>query len=133
MKASGNITSSFSEYIKGMAEVKLFGRTGGMLRSLENHLDESLQWELTNYKKASLPMSMYKSIILSLLTFVVPMGGLLIWNSPMESTVLAVIMALIIAPALYEPLLTCVHYSTRSRSEERRVGKECRSRWSPYH
>src|SRR4051794_41462430 len=23
--------------------------------------------------------------------------------------------------------------STRDRSEERRVGKECRSRWSPYH
>ena len=23
--------------------------------------------------------------------------------------------------------------SLRSRSEERRVGKECRSRWSPYH
>ena len=22
---------------------------------------------------------------------------------------------------------------TRPRSEERRVGKECRSRWSPYH
>jgi len=22
---------------------------------------------------------------------------------------------------------------TKSRSEERRVGKECRSRWSPYH
>ena len=24
-------------------------------------------------------------------------------------------------------------YTTQSRSEERRVGKECRSRWSPYH
>ena len=24
-------------------------------------------------------------------------------------------------------------YSTTDRSEERRVGKECRSRWSPYH
>ena len=23
--------------------------------------------------------------------------------------------------------------STGTRSEERRVGKECRSRWSPYH
>ena len=23
--------------------------------------------------------------------------------------------------------------ATRARSEERRVGKECRSRWSPYH
>ena len=25
------------------------------------------------------------------------------------------------------------HFSTTTRSEERRVGKECRSRWSPYH
>src|SRR5215216_2652253 len=25
------------------------------------------------------------------------------------------------------------HLSPRPRSEERRVGKECRSRWSPYH
>src|SRR3712207_6816735 len=24
-------------------------------------------------------------------------------------------------------------YPVRQRSEERRVGKECRSRWSPYH
>ena len=24
-------------------------------------------------------------------------------------------------------------YGTGTRSEERRVGKECRSRWSPYH
>ena len=25
------------------------------------------------------------------------------------------------------------HHLIHSRSEERRVGKECRSRWSPYH
>src|SRR6202453_584861 len=25
------------------------------------------------------------------------------------------------------------HWHTPDRSEERRVGKECRSRWSPYH
>ena len=25
------------------------------------------------------------------------------------------------------------NFFKRSRSEERRVGKECRSRWSPYH
>ena len=24
-------------------------------------------------------------------------------------------------------------FNTNNRSEERRVGKECRSRWSPYH
>ena len=26
-----------------------------------------------------------------------------------------------------------LYYTQRNRSEERRVGKECRSRWSPYH
>ena len=26
-----------------------------------------------------------------------------------------------------------IRYLQRMRSEERRVGKECRSRWSPYH
>ena len=34
------------------------------------------------------------------------------------------------AISLYKDLLT---ESTDDRSEERRVGKECRSRWSPYH
>src|SRR2546425_645622 len=28
---------------------------------------------------------------------------------------------------------TVVHFCAVLRSEERRVGKECRSRWSPYH
>ena len=28
---------------------------------------------------------------------------------------------------------TSVGSAQRMRSEERRVGKECRSRWSPYH
>src|SRR3989449_10231219 len=28
---------------------------------------------------------------------------------------------------------TCLYRNPAARSEERRVGKECRSRWSPYH
>ena len=32
--------------------------------------------------------------------------------------------------AIFNPLLIAV---AAIRSEERRVGKECRSRWSPYH
>ena len=33
----------------------------------------------------------------------------------------------------FTPEVTVFHYTDRPRSEERRVGKECRSRWSPYH
>src|SRR2546426_12836080 len=38
--------------------------------------------------------------------------------------------------ALGEPKYTveeCIERDMTYRSEERRVGKECRSRWSPYH
>src|SRR5690554_6977898 len=35
--------------------------------------------------------------------------------------------------ALLCPVHTGVPRPTPSRSEERRVGKECRSRWAPYH
>ena len=34
---------------------------------------------------------------------------------------------------LVQVLKTPIKLAKSSRSEERRVGKECRSRWSPYH
>ena len=32
-----------------------------------------------------------------------------------------------------DPVMLLSFVNTQLRSEERRVGKECRSRWSPYH
>ena len=37
------------------------------------------------------------------------------------------------AVAFYPPTASTVTNTGADRSEERRVGKECRSRWSPYH
>jgi len=38
-------------------------------------------------------------------------------------------------PRQYETYLSTLdtNFASKHRSEERRVGKECRSRWSPYH
>src|SRR2546426_1794532 len=38
-----------------------------------------------------------------------------------------------LARALYDPAVATPTTRAVVRSEERRVGKECRSRWSPYH
>src|SRR5256886_13287085 len=38
-----------------------------------------------------------------------------------------------IAPSPHDADLVLVGIELGGRSEERRVGKECRSRWSPYH
>ena len=36
-------------------------------------------------------------------------------------------------PDIQTACRSCLGSNAASRSEERRVGKECRSRWSPYH
>ena len=46
--------------------------------------------------------------------------------------------AMVIPPVVFPLLLVAINAAgldaaTKIRSEERRVGKECRSRWSPYH
>ena len=42
-------------------------------------------------------------------------------------------LAFLLKEALEEAGPSRVRLLKRNRSEERRVGKECRSRWSPYH
>ena len=36
-------------------------------------------------------------------------------------------------PKVFSDVIGQEHITETLRSEERRVGKECRSRWSPYH
>ena len=43
------------------------------------------------------------------------------------------IIALLLAVVMVLGLVACSSSADKTRSEERRVGKECRSRWSPYH
>ena len=42
-------------------------------------------------------------------------------------------LSLAYTPGVAQPCLEIQKDVDLSRSEERRVGKECRSRWSPYH
>src|SRR2546430_4916958 len=49
------------------------------------------------------------------------------------ASVLVRVMGLILCSLAVEIVLTALTVGGWTRSEERRVGKECRSRWSPYH
>ena len=55
--------------------------------------------------------------------------------APARSTLpfLLVVVTILVGALAASMLLNAKMADTRSRSEERRVGKECRSRWSPYH
>src|SRR5215471_14655731 len=55
------------------------------------------------------------------------------WSSDVCSSDLAELDAVVCSGAPRGRQLTYALVEERARSEERRVGKECRSRWSPYH
>ena len=54
---------------------------------------------------------------------------------PLKGTGIEKLYATIDTLREFDPLYVNIttHRSEYVRSEERRVGKECRSRWSPYH
>ncbi|MFV0361988.1 MAG: ABC transporter ATP-binding protein [Suipraeoptans sp.] len=84
-----------------------------MTRGLDDNISLYRTWELRSYKRGALPMSLYKTLVLSVLAVVLPVGILLIAKNPVPDTLLAVLMGLIISPALYDPLMTCVNYGTQ--------------------
>ena len=57
-------------------------------------------------------------------------------NLPIGSKIAVVVLLVIVAMAVFAPIVAPYDLGDTgllTRSEERRVGKECRSRWSPYH
>src|SRR5258707_10980672 len=59
----------------------------------------------------------------------------MIWNDFLEDGVheAAELLGYLASSLDLSPGDVCAIDSVEQRSEERRVGKECRSRWSPYH
>ncbi len=111
---SGQMTGAFSEYVRGIAEVKLFGLTGTVTRGLGDATQKYGAWEMRLYKRVTPFYEGYKTIILSLLAVVLPVGTLLIFLNPGDAAVLlAVMMGLILTPAICAPLMELVNYGTR--------------------
>ena len=71
---------------------------------------------------------MYKSLF-----FIIFANNMKFNRCYLKRIVLLFLVALGIGNALYANNELKILADSLHRSEERRVGKECRSRWSPYH
>jgi ATP-binding cassette subfamily B protein len=113
-RVSGQMTGAFSEYVKGIAKVKLFGLTGTVTRGLNEATKEYGAGEMKLYKRVTPFYEGYKTIILSLLAVVLPVSTVLIHLNPGDSRVwFASIMAMVLTPAICAPLMKLVEYGTR--------------------
>ncbi len=108
------MTGAFSEYVRGIAEVKLFGLTGTVTRSLDDATHDCSKWEMQMNKRVAPFYEGYKTIILSLLVVVLPVSTLLIWLNPgNQNILLSVIMAMVLTPAISTPLMDLVMTGSR--------------------
>src|SRR3989475_3242139 len=82
---------------------------------------------VTGVQTCALPISMvYPAAIVGVAIIVVSV--LMVWVIPIFAK-----MFTDFGGTLPGPTVLVIGISDFMRSEERRVGKECRSRWSPYH
>ena len=77
------------------------------------------------------PVTLVLTLFVWLCTGLIYISGLVLG---LLSTVIALLgVAVLITYSPQNGVILLVMAFLISRSEERRVGKECRSRWSPYH
>src|SRR5712664_3686450 len=86
-------------------------------------------WSL--YRRRALTLSRWEWTQLTLGALIIPLGALHVVGTRLAHELYGVDPGY---PWVLGSLVTSDWMSiARQRSEERRVGKECRSRWSPYH
>src|ERR1017187_5300657 len=96
---------------------------------------------LYDYSDKSIPQAGYAAIVYAVISTLTT--GLAWFRAP-STPWLAVVMVALVIGLFFGALAFGIFRKSRAavivmlafvvgRSEERRVGKECRSRWSPYH
>src|SRR5256885_14377566 len=95
-------------------------------------------YKVTGVQTCALPISFAKT--LSLVPFTSPIATPVRWTAgSMGTGELVLSLAMLVVGILGVTWIAARIYRVgilmtgKRRSEERRVGKECRSRWSPYH
>src|SRR5438128_11121780 len=81
-----------------------------------------------------IPMLCVTIFVILVVWFLLPRVARLMIHTPTAISIFVCLsMVQLMAVFISMRCTLCGHFLQVARSEERRVGKECRSRWSPYH
>ena len=105
-KILDRINSATNEYVKGMPEVKIFGNTTSSFQNYENAVNQYRQFTETMTARIRPGFVAFRVVILSVATFLVPVGILLLTKKPNDmATMRTVLFFWIVAPAMSVPCL----------------------------
>lgn len=105
-KILDNINSATSEYVKGMSEVKIFGNVNKSFKNFESAANKYRNFTSSMTAKIRPGFVSFRVFILSVATFIVPMGIYLIVKNHNDIDIITTfILFLIAAPAISVPCL----------------------------
>ena len=105
-KILDRINSATNEYVKGMPEVKIFGNSTSSFQNYENAVNQYRQFTETMTARIRPGFVAFRVVILSVATFLVPAGILLLTKKPNDmATMRTVLFFWIVAPAMSVPFL----------------------------
>ena len=105
-KILDNINSATSEYVKGMPEVKIFGNANKSFKNFESAANKYRNFTSSMTAKIRPGFVSFRAFILSVATFIVPMGIYLIVKNHNDIDIITTfILFLIAAPAISVPCL----------------------------
>ena len=105
-KILDNINSATSEYVKGMPEVKIFGNANKSFKNFESAANKYRNFTSSMTAKIRPGFVSFRVFILSVATFIVPMGIYLIVKNHNDIDIITTfILFLIAAPAISVPCL----------------------------
>ena len=105
-KILDNINSATSEYVKGMPEVKIFGNANKSFKNFESAANKYRNFTSSMTAKSRPGFVSFRVFILSVATFIVPMGIYLIVKNHNDIDIITTfILFLIAAPAISVPCL----------------------------
>ena len=105
-KILDRINSATNEYVKGMPEVKIFGNSTSSFQNYENAVNQYRQFTETMTARIRPGFVAFRVVILSVATFLVPVGILLLTKKPNDmATMRTVLFFWIVAPAMSVPCL----------------------------
>ena len=105
-KILDRINSATNEYVQGMPEVKIFGNSTSSFQNYENAVNQYRQFTETMTARIRPGFVAFRVVILSVATFLVPAGILLLTKKPNDmATMRTVLFFWIVAPAMSVPCL----------------------------
>ena len=105
-KILDRINSATNEYVKGMPEVKIFGNSTSSFQNYENAVNQYRQFTETMAARIRPGFVAFRVVILSVATFLVPVGILLLTKKPNDMAMIRTVLFFwIVAPAMSVPCL----------------------------